>query len=55
MKSHLRPLSPAHLRLIDALAAKMVRDHLTAETALRRAEAEKRTNHVPLLPADKAA
>ena len=48
-------LTPAHLRLIDALARKDAQDYLREQAALRLANAAERTNPVPLLPAHKAA
>jgi hypothetical protein len=51
----LQPLSPALGRLIEALAAQIVDEHLTEEAAARQAAQASRTNPVPLPPLDNAA
>lgn len=48
-------LTPAHLRLIDALAARDVADYLLEQAALRQAAADQRPKPLPLQPATKAA
>jgi hypothetical protein len=48
-------LTPTHLRLIDALAARDVEDYLREQAALRLASTAERPNHAPLLQSDKAA
>ena len=48
-------LTPAHLRLIDALARKDAEDYLREQAALRLADAADRTDPVPLLQPGKAA
>lgn len=51
----LTTLTPAHLRLIDALAERDVEDYLREQAALRNASDEARPNRVPLRTATKAA
>ena len=48
-------LTPAHLRLIEALAERDVQDYLREQAALRLASEAERPKHVPLPPAEKAA
>lgn len=48
-------LTPAHLRLIDALAARDVADYLREQAAQRNAATQTRPNPAPLQPATKAA
>lgn len=48
-------LTPAHLRLIDALAARDVADYLREQAAQRNAAPQTRPNPAPLQPATKAA
>lgn len=48
-------LTPAHLRLIDALAARDVEDYLREQAAQQQAAGAARPNPAPLQPATKAA
>lgn len=47
--------NPALLRLVDALAARMVKDYLAEKSSSDQRDAPQRANHVPLQPATKAA
>jgi hypothetical protein len=49
------PLTPAHLRVIEAFANKAVEDYLREEAAARAAAEAERTNPVPLSGYDQAA
>lgn len=50
-----RPLTPAHLRLLDALAEVMARDYLTEQRQAQSQSDVQRSEHAPVADLDEAA